>query len=123
MTLPYRLAAGCLLPLALSAPALAANPIKVTMTTTGKRLSPSPTYIPAGVPVRLTFANASGGDHEFKAPELFYWGGARVPGGILAVKSGKRRTVNLTLRRGSYKVRCNKFGHAFLGESVMVIVP
>ncbi len=117
------LLAAFLLAFAFAAPSHAANPIRVTVNLDGKRISPSPTFIPAGVPVRLTFANASGGDHEIKAPELFYWGGARVPGGTLAIKSGQRRSVVLTLRRGSYKVRCARFGHAFLGESVMVIVP
>ena len=120
---PLKFLAAIALPLALSAPAVAAAPVKVTMTINGKRISPSPTYLPAGVPVRLTFANASASDHEFKAPELFYWGRARVPGGVVALKSGQRRTVLLTPRRGSYKLRCTKFGHAFLGESVMIIVP
>ncbi len=123
MTRTFSFAAAACLAVAIGAPAPAANPIKVTITLDGKRFSPSPTYIPAGVPVRLTFANASASAHEVKAPELFYWGGARVSGGTLSIKSGQRRTVVLTLRRGSYKVRCNRFGHAFLGESVMVIVP
>lgn len=123
MTRLLRLAALFTLPLALGGPAQAAAPVKVTMTINGKRISPSPTYLPAGVPVRLTFANASASDHEFKAYELFYWGKANVPGGVVALRSGQRRTIALTPRRGTYKLRCTKFGHAFMGESVMIIVP
>lgn len=99
-------------------------PVKVTVNLTSHRFTPGPIYLPGGVPVRLTLANPSGESHEFRAPEFFYWSSLRgkVPEGIVKLKSGERKTFVLTPRRGTYKLRCGRFGHSFLGMNTTIIV-
>jgi uncharacterized cupredoxin-like copper-binding protein len=112
--------------LALSAgPAGSAAPTRVSVVLTSHRFTPSPIHLSGGVPVRLTIANQSGETHDFSAPEFFHWSKiqrGRVPGGKLRLRSGERAIVTLTPRRGSYKLKCTRFGHAFLGMSTMIIV-
>ncbi len=99
-------------------------PIKVTVNLTSHRFTPGPIYLAGGVPVRLTLANPSGESHEFRAPEFFYWSSLRgkVPGGVVKLQSGERKTFVLTPRRGTYKLRCGRFGHSFLGMNTTIIV-
>lgn len=98
-------------------------PVKVTVNLTSHRFTPGPIYVAGGVPLRLTLANPSGEAHEFRAPEFFYWAKMtrRIPGGVVRLKSGERKTFLLTPRRGTYKLRCGRFGHAFLGMSTTII--
>jgi uncharacterized cupredoxin-like copper-binding protein len=112
--------------LALSAgPAGSAAPTRVSIVLTSHRFTPSPIHLSGGIPVRLTIANQSGETHDFHAPEFFHWSKiqrGRVPGGKLRLRSGERAILTLTPRRGSYKLKCTRFGHAFLGMSTMIIV-
>jgi uncharacterized cupredoxin-like copper-binding protein len=107
-------------------PAIATAPTtRVNIVLTSHRFTPSPIHLSGGVPVRLTIANQSGETHDFYAPEFFYWSKihrGKVPGGKLRLRSGERANITLTPRRGSYKLRCTRFGHAFLGMSTMIIV-
>lgn len=107
-------------------PVIAATPTtRVNVVLTSHRFTPSPIHLSGGVPVRLTIANQSGETHDFYAPEFFYWSKiqrGKVPGGKLRLRSGERAVVTLTPRRGSYKLKCTRFGHAFLGMSTMIIV-
>ena len=107
-------------------PVIAATPTtRVSVVLTSHRFTPSPIHLSGGVPVRLTIANQSGETHDFYAPEFFYWSKiqrGKVPGGKLRLRSGERAVVTLTPRRGSYKLKCTRFGHAFLGMSTMIIV-
>ena len=109
-----------------AAPAVPATPIaRVSIVLTSHRFTPSPIHFSGGVPVRLTIANQSGETHDFYAPEFFYWSKiqrGRIPGGKLRLRSGERAVVTLTPRRGTYKLKCTRFGHAFLGMSTMIIV-
>lgn len=110
----------------LAAPLGAApQPVRVNVVLTSYKFTPAPIHLSAGVPVRLTIANQSGSTHEFRAPEFFYWARVRtgrIPGGVLTLRSGERAVVTLTPRRGSYKLKCGRFGHALLGMSTMIIV-
>lgn len=113
--------------LALAAtPAIPATPVtRVSIILTSHRFTPSPIHLSGGVPVRLTIANQSGETHDFYAPEFFHWSKlqrGKIPGGKLRLRSGERAIVTLTPRRGSYKLKCTRFGHAFLGMSTMIIV-
>jgi uncharacterized cupredoxin-like copper-binding protein len=107
-------------------PVIAATPTtRVSVVLTSHRFTPSPIHLSGGVPVRLTIANQSGETHDFYAPEFFHWSKiqtGKVPGGKLRLRSGERAVVTLTPRRGSYKLKCTRFGHAFLGMSTMIIV-
>lgn len=107
-------------------PVIAATPTtRVSVVLTSHRFTPSPIHLSGGVPVRLTIANQSGETHDFYSPEFFYWSKiqrGKVPGGKLRLRSGERAVVTLTPRRGSYKLKCTRFGHAFLGMSTMIIV-
>lgn len=107
-----------------SIPAPAAGQSRLTITLSGHRFTPAPIYLKAGKPVRLTIANPSAGAHEFRAPEFFYWARMRqkIPGGVVRLASGESRVITLVPRRGSYKVKCGRFGHALLGMSAMIIV-
>lgn len=116
------LTAALLLVFPSAAPAQAT---RVSVVLTSHKFSPAPIHLSAGVPVRLTIANQSGETHDFTAPEFFYWSKlrtGRVPGGKLTLRSGQRAHVTLVPRRGTYKLRCSRFGHAFLGGSTTIIV-
>jgi uncharacterized cupredoxin-like copper-binding protein len=106
-------------------PASAAAPVaRVKVVLSSHKFSPSPIYLSAGVPTRLTIANQSADAHEFKAPEFFYWSRVRgkVPGGVLRLRAGETATLTLTPRRGTYKLKCGRFGHALLGMSTTIVV-
>jgi uncharacterized cupredoxin-like copper-binding protein len=110
----------------ISGPAIPAAPAtRVSVVLTSHRFTPSPLHLSGGVPVRLTILNQSGETHDFTAPDFFAWSkirGRQIPGGKIRLQSGERSVVTLTPRRGSYKLKCTRFGHAFLGMSTMIIV-
>ncbi len=97
---------------------------RLTVTLNSHDFKPGPIYLKAGKPVRITLSNPSATAHEFRAPDFFYWSTMRnpIPGGVIRLESGETRTITLTPRRGSYKLKCGRFGHAFLGMSTMIIV-
>ena len=111
---------------ALAGPAIPAGPAtRVSVVLTSHRFTPSPIHLSGGVPVQLIISNQSGEAHDFTAPEFFQSAKLQsgpVPGGKLKLRSGERAAVTLTPRRGSYKLKCTRFGHAFLGMSTMIIV-
>ena len=125
-TLLTKLPIAALALAAMSGPAVPATPAtRVSVVLTSHRFTPSPIHLSGGVPVRLIISNQSGEAHDFTAPEFFYWSRLQsgpVPGGKLRLRSGERAVLTLTPRRGSYKLKCTRFGHAFLGMSTMIIV-
>ena len=121
-----RLLLAPLLALMAMAPAPAAAPTaSAIITLSNYRFSPGPIYLAGGVPVRLTFVNSSGKNHDFTAKEFF---GAsrilagRISGGEVALDGGQTKIIDLIPARGTYKVHCGKFGHSMLGMSTMIIV-
>lgn len=108
--------------ISMSAPAVSQS--RVTVTLSGHRFTPAPIYLKAGKAVRITIANPSASAHEFRAPEFFYWAKIRekIPGGVVRLASGESKVITLVPRRGAYKVKCGRFGHALLGMSAMIIV-
>ena len=108
------------------APAPAAAPAaNATITLSSYRFSPGPIYLAGGVPVRLTFVNSAGKNHDFTAKEFFRSSrilAGRVSGGEVSLDAGQTKTIDLIPARGTYKVHCGKFGHSMLGMSTTIIV-
>ena len=105
--------------------ATAAQATRVSILLTSHKISPGPIHLPGGVPIRLTIANPSRETHDFTAPEFFAWSSLRsgpIPGGKITLRPGQRAHIALTPGRGTYKVRCTRFGHALLGGSTTIIV-
>lgn len=115
-------AIGVAMAIAFAAPAIAQTRVNITLNS--HEFKPGPIYLKAGKQVRITLSNPSATAHEFRAPDFFYWSKMRnpIPGGVIRLESGETRTITLTPRRGSYKLKCGRFGHAFLGMSTMIIV-
>ena len=111
--------------LALVPGAASAQAARASIVLTSHRFAPAPIHLAGGVPVLLTIANRSLETHDFTAPEFFNLSEVRsgpVPGGKLTLRAGERTRVALTPRRGTYKLRCTRFGHALLGGSTTIIV-
>ena len=122
--LRFTLAAAAMV--AVSASAVPATPVtQVSVVLTSHRFTPSPLHLSGGVPVRLIISNQSSEAHDFTAPQFFASSKlekAQIPGGKIRLGPDERAVVNLTPRRGSYKLKCTRFGHTFLGMSTMIIV-
>ena len=114
------------LAIALIAPAPAAPPVaSATITLSSYRFNPGPIYLAGGVPVRLTFVNSAGKNHDFTAREFFRSSrilAGRASGGKVSLDAGQTKTIDLIPARGTYKVHCGKFGHSMLGMSTTIIV-
>ena len=108
------------------APAPAAAPAaSATITLSSYRFTPGPIYLAGGVPVRLTFVNSAGKNHDFTAKEFFRSArilAGRVSDGKVSLDGGQTKTIDLIPARGTYKVHCGKFGHSMLGMSTTIIV-
>ena len=121
-----RFAAAAFMSLALlAAPAAAAPAARATVTLTSHRFTPTPIYLPGGVPVRLILTNRAGKTHDFTAPAFFRASRllrGRAPGGEVELRAGQSAVIDLIPTRGTYKVHCREFGHKMLGMSTMIIV-
>lgn len=109
----------------LAAPAAAAPKSSATVTLTSHRFTPSPLYLPGGVPVRLILRNQAGKAHDFTAHKFFRAARiitGRAPGGEVRLAPGRSTVIDLIPVRGTYKVHCGEFGHRMLGMSTMIIV-
>lgn len=111
---------------ALAPPADAAAPgARVAVTLTNHRFTPSPIHLSGGVPVQLVIANRSGSSHDFTAPEFFASSkisSGPIPGGKIRLRAGEQARVTLVPSRGTFKLKCTRFGHAMLGMSTTIIV-
>ena len=109
----------------IAAPASAAPSTRATVTLTSHRFTPSPIYLPGGVPVRLILVNRAGKTHDFTAEKFFRASrilAGRAPGGEVRLGPGRSAVIDLIPVRGTYKVHCGQFGHKVLGMSTMIIV-
>ena len=104
----------------------AAQPMKsVAVTLSNFNIAPATIHLAAGQPVRLVFTNASGGGHDFTAPDFF--ARASVVSGPVAhgevdLAGHATATVTLTPARGSYKAKCTHFAHKMMGMSATIVV-
>ena len=111
---------------ALASPLSAAAPgATVSVVLTNHRFTPAPIHLSGGVPVQLVIANRSGSSHDFTAPEFFAASkisSGAIPGGKIRLGAGEQANVTLVPSRGTYKLKCTRFGHAMLGMSTTIIV-
>ena len=108
---------------AASAPAQPTTSVPVTLS--NFNIAPATIHLAAGQPVRLVFSNASGGGHDFTAPDFF----ARASGvsgpvahGEVELAGHATATVSLIPARGTYKAKCTHFAHKMMGMSATIIV-
>ena len=87
--------------------------------------SPKPIHLAAGKPVTLTFANQSGGGHDFTAKEFFaastITAGA-APGGKIELEGHETKSITLIPRAGTYQAHCSHFLHASMGMTDEIVV-
>ena len=123
--LASRLALAAIAPFAFLAPAAAQQPSAQTIVVWSFGFAPHPIQLAAGKPVTLTFANRSGGSHDFTAVNFFLnatiTAGA-APDGEIALKPYETRTITLVPRAGTYKAHCSHFLHKQMGMSDQIIV-
>lgn len=113
--------------LTLTAPVAARSPDITTVTIAESNFAIAPTviHLPAGVPVRLLFTNASGSSHDFSAPEFFRQAqlvSDPVGGGEIDVPRHGQASVVLVPKKGSYRAHCSHFGHAMFGMKATILV-
>src|SRR5690349_8512178 len=125
--LVFRLALAILLSVAAFAPTIAqpGGPAAQTIDVANFSFSPKPIHLAAGKPVTLTFANHSGGGHDFTAPEFFAAssisaGGA--PGGKIQLEGHETKSITLIPRAGIYQAHCSHFLDASMGMTDEIIV-
>ena len=116
--------------LALAAPSAVAQtqPPTVEVRLSSFDYSPREIRLRAGQPVILSLTNASGGGHDFSAPDFF--AAARIlPGGTAApdrgrieVPSRQTRTIRLVPARGRYRLRCTHTLHSTRGMRGRIVV-
>ena len=105
-----------------------AQPAAMTVALSNFSFSPNAIQLRAGVPTTLRLQNASGGGHNFSAPEFF--AAARVdPKSASYVRNGtvevpKHGTVNVTLvpATGRYSLRCTHTLHSAFGMRGSIVV-
>jgi len=101
--------------------AVHAQPSVVTVQLSNFKYSPAVLQLRSGVPTTLRLQNASGGGHNFTAPEFF--AGARIdPKSAAFVHDGRvevpgRSTVeiNLVPAAGTYRLKCTHTLHSTFG--------
>jgi plastocyanin len=118
VTLTLALATGIF---ALPAQSQSTGPTVVAVELSNFRFTPRAIHLRAGVPIVLRLHNASGGGHNFSAPQFFK--AARVsPSAANLVGNGtveilKHSTVEISLvpGRGSYRLKCTHTLHPTFG--------
>ena len=97
----------------------------VAITLSNFSIAPTTIHLSAGLPVRLVFTNASGGGHDFTAPNFFaHASGVSGPvaHGEVELAGHATATVSLIPARGTYKAKCTHFAHKMMGMSATIIV-
>jgi plastocyanin len=89
--------------------------------------TPSELHLRAGQPVVLRLTNASGGGHNFSAPQFFAAaqvaaGQNVIRNGTIEVPSHQTVSVRLTPQRGEYRLRCTHTLHTTFGMRGRIIV-
>jgi plastocyanin len=120
-----------LLPLILAAPAATvAQPMNtVDVRLTNFAFTPKTIHLRAGQPVMLRLINPGSHSHDFSAPE-FFAAATMASGnhammhhaGAFEVPGHQTVTVELTPRRGNYRLRCTHTFHSLLGMRGRIIV-
>ena len=87
--------------------------------------APGTIRLRAGQPVVLRIVNASGGGHNFSAPDFF--AAARVQSGAVRngtveVRGGQSVDLTLVPRAGTYRLRCTHTFHTALGMRGSIVV-
>ena len=122
-----------LLPVLLAAPAAAAQTDWGHAQAVDVRLSsfdfnPDSIRLRAGQPVVLRLVNASGGGHNFSAPQFFATSQvegadrANIRRGAVEVPGRETREIHLVPQRGRYRLRCTHAFHTTFGMSGEIIV-
>lgn len=133
LPVPHKIAAAvALAALSLSAPQAMAqgeNPQPVTVELSSFAFSPSSLTFQHGRVYRLHLVNASGGGHDFTAPEFFAASEiapadrAKVAGGKIRLAGKESVDVTLTPEKaGTYELRCSHFLHASMGMKGQITV-
>lgn len=105
-------------------PAQAPGPETVTVTLSSFKFTPNEIALQHGRTYRLHLVNASGGGHDFTAPD-FFAASAIAPADRALVTDGKVRlsgkaTVDVLVtpeKPGVYALRCSHFMHSSMGMS------
>jgi plastocyanin len=89
--------------------------------------TPSELHLRAGQSVVLRLTNASGGGHNFSAPQFFAAaqvaaGQNVIRNGTIEVPSHQTVSVRLTPQRGDYRLRCTHTLHTTFGMRGRIIV-
>ena len=89
--------------------------------------TPSELHLRAGQAVVLRLTNASGGGHNFSAPQFFAAaqvaaGQNVIRNGTIEVPSHQTVSVRLTPQRGDYRLRCTHTLHTTFGMRGRIIV-
>lgn len=120
----FAAAAAAALLFLVAAPA-AAQPAQVVVQVWSFGFGPQPIRLAAGKSVALTFANQSGGSHDFTAEEFFkaatITSGA-APGGEIELKPHETKTITLVPSAGTYKAHCSHFLHSQMGMTDEIVV-
>lgn len=122
-----RLVIAVLLSVATFAPTIAqpGGPAAMTIEVANFSFSPKPIHLAAGRPVTLTFANQSGGGHDFTAKEFLaastITSGA-APGGKVDLAGHETKSITLIPRAGTYQAHCSHFLHASMGMTDEIVV-
>ena len=119
-----RFAAAVALSLAIGGSAVA-QPAAQVIQVWSFGFAPNPIYLTAGRPVTLTFANQSGGGHDFVAKSFF--ANARIIRGKVEdgeVDLAGHQSVSVTLvpRAGTYRAHCSHFLHKQFGMTDVIVV-
>lgn len=111
------------------ASAEAAKPERVTVTMSSFKFSPNHLTLRHGRTYLLHLVNASGGGHDFAAPEFFAASTiapadrGTVAGGKIKLAGKASADVTLTPQKvGVYKLHCSHFLHAGMGMTGLITV-
>ena len=106
-----------------------ASPETVSVTLSSFKFAPAELRLRHGRTYRLALINASGGGHDFSAPEFFAASSiAAADRGLVVdgkVKLAGKQTVEIVLtpgKAGAYALRCTHFLHSSMGMTGRIIV-
>lgn len=109
--------------------AQAAAPQAISVTLSSFKFAPAELRLRHGQPYRLALVNASGGGHDFSAPEFFASSEiAPADRGLVVdgkVKLAGKQTAAIVLtpeKAGVYALRCTHFLHSSMGMTGRIIV-
>jgi plastocyanin len=120
-----RLAAAVALSLAIGESAAAQPAAHQVIQVWSFGFAPKPIYLTAGRPVTLTFANQSGGSHDFVAKSFFANASiirGNVEDGEVDLAGHQSVSVTLIPRAGTYRAHCSHFLHKQFGMTDVIVV-